>query len=266
LVAAEIPFDSAKGRLSTSLGMTKREHSGQAAMRRLRRMGVIAGHAWNLALGPGTLNRMAITIDVVHDTVCPWCRIGKKHLDDALAHWEGEPPVIRWHPFLLNPSMPPEGRDFREYMASIKGDENIEPIILHVTRAGTQAGLAFRWDRVRKAPNTLLSHALIEAAPRELRGEVIDELHREYFERGGDIGDRNQLTTIARRFDIEPARLDDPALLDEIAGRADAARYQGITGVPFFIFDGQFSVGGAQPPSVLLAAIERAAQAAVTAE
>ena len=201
---------------------------------------------------------MAITIDVVHDTVCPWCRIGKKHLDDALANWDSEPPVVRWHPFFLQPSMPMEGRGFREHMASIKGDDNLEPMILAVTRAGTQAGVSFRFDRVRKAPNTLRSHALILAAPRELRSEVIDHLHKEYFERGGDIGDRAQLAKIAELHGIDPAVLDDEELLNEVAGRADAARYSGITGVPFFIFDGQFSLSGARPPSQLLAAIERA--------
>ena len=129
---------------------------------------------------------MPITIDVVHDTVCPWCRIGKRHLDDAIANWEGEAPLVRWHPFFLNPSMPVGGVDFRGYMASIKGDDNVEPMILSVTKAGTQAGLTFNWDRVRKAPNTLLSHALIQAAPQETRNDIVDALHREYFESGSE--------------------------------------------------------------------------------
>ena len=127
---------------------------------------------------------MPITSDVVHDTVCPWCRIGKKHLDDAIANWEGEAPLVRWHPFFLNPSMPVGGVDFRGYMASIKGDDNVEPMILSVTKAGTQAGLTFNW--VRKAPNTLLSHALIQAAPQETRNDIVDALHREYFESGSE--------------------------------------------------------------------------------
>lgn len=214
---------------------------------------------WNLKPDTSYPSIMPITIDVVHDTVCPWCRIGKKHLDDAIANWDGEPPVVRWHPFFLQPSMPMEGRDFREHMASIKGDDNVEPMILAVTRAGTQAGLSFRFDRVRKAPNTLLSHALILAAPREAQPGVIDHLHKEYFERGGDIGDRAQLAKIAESQGIDPAVLDDEELLNEVAGRADAARHSGLTGVPFFIIDGQFSLAGAQPPSKLLAAIEHAA-------
>ena len=206
---------------------------------------------------------MPITIDVVHDTVCPWCRIGKRHLDDAIANWEGEAPLVRWHPFFLNPSMPAGGVDFRGYMASIKGDDNVEPMILSVTKAGRQAGLTFNWDRVRKAPNTLLSHALIQAAPQETRNAIVDALHLEYFERGGDIGSRTQLATIALSYGVDPAALDDRTHLDEIAGRAEAARYQGISGVPLFIFDGRTAVSGAQPPSVLLAAIEAASVAAV---
>jgi predicted DsbA family dithiol-disulfide isomerase len=112
---------------------------------------------------------MPITIDVVHDTVCPWCRIGKRHLDDAIANWEGEAPLVRWHPFFLNPSMPAGGVDFRGYMASIKGDDNVEPMILAVTRAGTQAGLTFNWDRVRKAPEHA---ALPRADPRRPAGQA----------------------------------------------------------------------------------------------
>lgn len=205
---------------------------------------------------------MPITIDVVNDTVCPWCRIGKKHLTDAIAHWEGEPPLVRWHPFFLNPAMPAAGVDFRDHMASIKGDDNVEPMILAVTNAGTRAGLRFNWDRVRKAPSTLLSHALIHAAPQERRSAILDAIHLEYFERGGDIGSRAQLATIARDHGVDPARLEDQPFLDSIAGRAEAARYQGIGGVPFFIFDGRSAVSGAQPPSVLLAAIEAAHEAA----
>ncbi len=205
---------------------------------------------------------MPITIDVVHDTVCPWCRIGKRHLTDAIAHWEGEPPLVRWHPFFLNPSMPAGGVDFRSYMASIKGDANVEPMILAVTNAGTRAGLGFNWDRVRMAPNTLLSHALIHAAPQDTRNDILDAIHLEYFERGGDIGSRAQLAQIARNYGVDAARLDDQDHLDAIAGRAEAARYQGISGVPTFLFDGRAAISGAQPPSVLLAAIEEASAAA----
>ena len=205
---------------------------------------------------------MPITIDVVHDTVCPWCRIGKKHLMDAIGHWEGEAPLVRWHPFFLNPSMPAGGVEFRSYMASIKGDDNVELMILNVNRAGTQAGLNFNWDRVRKAPNTLLSHALIHAAPQDKRNDILDALHLEYFERGGDIGSRGQLAEIARNYGVDTAALTDQAHLDAMAGRAEAARYQGVSGVPFFIFDGRTALSGAQPPSVLLAAIEEASAAA----
>lgn len=205
---------------------------------------------------------MPITIDVIHDTVCPWCRIGKKHLMDAIANWDGEAPLVRWHPFFLNPSMPAGGVDFRSYLASIKGDDNVEPMLLNVTRAGTQAGLRFRWDRVRRAPNTLLSHGLIHAAPQEARSDVLDAIHLAYFERGGDIGSRAQLAEIAWNHGVDPAALDDQAHLDAIVGRAEAARYQGISGVPTFIVDGRAAVSGAQPPSVLLAAIEEAVAAA----
>ena len=200
---------------------------------------------------------MPITIDVVQDTVCPWCRIGKKNLDDALKNFDGEAEV-RFHPYFLRPEMPEAGRDFREHMRSIKGDDDIEPLLLRVSNIGLQAGLTFNWDRVKRMPNTLLSHALVLSAPVAEQGRLLDAVYQAYFIDGRDIGKTQTLIEISDGLPVDISKLGDEAFLDEVAGRAEAARAQGITGVPFFIIDGQTAISGAQPPSVLLEAIEQA--------
>ena len=200
---------------------------------------------------------MPITIDVVQDTVCPWCRIGKKNLDDALKNFDGETEV-RFHPYFLRPEMPEAGRDFREHMRSIKGDDNIEPMLLRVSNIGLQAGLTFNWDTVKRMPNTLLSHALYLSAPVAEQGRVLDAVYQAYFVDGRDIGKKQTLIEIGEGLPVDISKLDDEAFLDEIAGRAEAAQAQGVTGVPFFIIDQKYAVSGAQPPSVLLEAMEQA--------
>ena len=200
---------------------------------------------------------MPITIDVVQDTVCPWCRIGKKNLDDALKNFDGEAEV-RFHPYFLRPEMPEAGRDFREHMRSIKGDDDIEPLLLRVSNIGLQAGLTFNWDRVKRMPNTLLSHALVLSVPVAEQGRLLDAVYQAYFIDGRDIGKTQTLIEISDGLPVDISKLEDDEFLDEVAGRAEAARAQGITGVPFFIIDGQTAISGAQPPSVLLEAIEQA--------
>ena len=159
---------------------------------------------------------MAVSIDFVHDVVCPWCRIGKKNLDDALKAWEGDEVVIAYHPFFLQPGMPANGRNFREHMRSVKGDDNIDGLMINVSNAGLRAGLNFNWDAIQRMPNTLLAHALVLSALPEIQGEVLDAVHAAYFEQGIDIGDKDRLIEIGRRFNLDTARLDDQEFLDDV--------------------------------------------------
>ena len=201
-------------------------------------------------------------VDVFQDTVCPWCRIGKKNLDRARSRWEGEPVTLRWRPFLLHPGMPAEGRDFIDHMAAIKGDRNVQPLIDRVCAAGEACEVTFRFDQVAKAPNTLLSHVLIAAAPAGQQEAVIEAVYRAYFEDGQDIGERETLLAIATAAGLDreaaAAALDDQTLRAETAEQAAWARGQGITGVPFFVFDNAVGISGAQPPDVILDAMRQA--------
>lgn len=200
-------------------------------------------------------------IDVYQDTICPWCRIGAKHLADAIAEWEGEPVTVRHRPFELRPKMPLEGRDYLDHMASIKGDRNIQPLFDRVCAAGEACDLTFNFDRIERMPNTLLSHVLLAAAPEDRQTDLLNALHHAHFEQGADIGQRDILLAIAESIGLDraalAAALDDPALRMEVAEQADWARAQGITGVPFFVFNDALAISGAQPASVLLSAMEQ---------
>lgn len=192
-----------------------------------------------------------MNIDVYHDTVCPWCRIGQAHLDRATAQWDGEPVTVDWRPFFLQPEMPGEGRDFAAHMAALKGDGKLKPLFQSVVDAGAACGVAFDFERVGRAPNTLRSHCPIAAAPDDRHGAVLDALHTAYFEQGGDIGDIEVLLAIAEAqgMDREATR----------AAQANWARSQGMGGVPLFVIDDALAVSGAQLPSSLLAAMREAA-------
>lgn len=204
-------------------------------------------------------------IDFVHDTVCPWCRIGKRHLDRAIARWDGDPVVVRYHPFFLQPDLPSGGRDFRMHMSAIKGDANLEPLFAHVRAAGEACDLRFDFDKVGMAPNTLRSHCLIAWAPTERQGEVVDALHQAYFEDGRDIGSIEVLVAIAAEqgLDAEAARaaLANDELRANVADRAEDAQEQGISGVPFFVFANAVALSGAQQTAQILAAMRQASGA-----
>src|SRR6476659_6873964 len=123
-------------------------------------------------------------VDLVHDIVCPWCRIGKANLDKAISERQGEAVEIRLRPFQLNPQIPAEGTPFLAYMQKLTGSDDPSPIWERVNQAGARAGLTFNWNRVEKMPNTLLAHALIYAAPEADRYRLLDALHTAYFEDG----------------------------------------------------------------------------------
>ncbi len=200
-------------------------------------------------------------IDVYQDIACPWCRIGKRYLSQALGQWQGEPVSVAYHPFLLNDSIPVEGYDFREYMrAKGGGDPDLERWFEAPRRLGEAIGLTFRFEKITHAPNTLLAHRLVEMAPPELRSRVVDALFDAYFEFGENIGDLPTLVQIARRAGLDVARTE--ADLKGNTGQArviqqvEQAVQMGVSSVPLFVFNKQFAVSGARQPAYLLAAME----------
>jgi predicted DsbA family dithiol-disulfide isomerase len=205
----------------------------------------------------------ALTIDVVSDVVCPWCYLGKKRLERALAN-EPEPIAVHWRPYQLDPSIPEGGVDRRAYMINKFGnDGRIEAAHERLAALGAEEGIAFAFDRIARAPNTLDAHRLIRwALLAGVQDKVVDRLFSLYFEQGRDIGDRALLIETARECGMDGevvAKLfaegaDEQEVRDEIA----QAQQLGVTGVPFFIFAERFGVPGAQSPDVLATAIDRA--------
>jgi predicted DsbA family dithiol-disulfide isomerase len=203
-------------------------------------------------------------IDVFQDTVCPWCRIGKQHLFDALKQWDGEQVTVRYRTFLLDPNVPKEGLPFRQFMAAIKGPEAVDQLLQHVTRAGQAAGLAFRFDLVQYRPNTLASHMLIKLAPTEKTGLLVDAVYKAYFEEGQDIGNLEVLTAIAEQHGLDPQEVKKQILAgakrEEIEADLAYARDLQITGVPFFVIDDKLALSGAHPAENFLKALFQATQ------
>ena len=204
-------------------------------------------------------------IDVVSDVVCPWCYIGKRHLEAALAQLDDlRDVVVRWHPFELNPDVPGEGVDRRDYLErKFGGRERAGEIYARVREAGRRAGIAFDFDAIARQPNTREAHRLI--AWTQAKGDadaLVERLFAAYFVEGRFIGERDELVRLATEagVDEDAAR----AWLASDGGRAEIAQAEarahelGITGVPFFIFDGRVALSGAHPPESIRDAIRQA--------
>jgi predicted DsbA family dithiol-disulfide isomerase len=209
----------------------------------------------------------ALHIDVVSDVVCPWCYVGKRRLESALQQWAqdhpGQPaPVVRWLPFQLNPDLDRGGMSRADYVAQ-KFGSRAASVYDRVTAVGASVGIPFNFSGIQRQPNTLKAHALIalaEAGPDQDR--LVQALFDAYFIENLDLTDDAVLARIAQGAGVDAQQaqqaLNDTGLLEQVA-KADAqARSLGINGVPFFIFNGQIGVSGAQEPEQLLAAMAQA--------
>jgi predicted DsbA family dithiol-disulfide isomerase len=206
-----------------------------------------------------------MTIDVFHDTVCPWCRIGKAHLKNALSQWEGEEPEVAYHAFFLNPDIPEEGYDFSEYMRAKGGGQvPLEQWFDAPRRMGREAGLTFNFESITRAPNSTRSHELIALTPEEHREEMIDALYTAYFEHGRDIGSLDVLLEIAEEQGLDPdrvtAELENRTMRERIHAEYRAAGRIGVTGVPFFVINRRLAFSGAQKPETVLEVLREATE------
>ena len=199
-----------------------------------------------------------LAIDVVSDVVCPWCFVGKRRLERALAS-AGVPATIRWHPYQLDPTIPPGGKSRREYLLAKFGSEDrIRQLHRNIESVGAAEGIDFAFERIAVSPNTLDAHRLIRWAG-EAADAVVEALFRAYFLEGRDIGDRAVLTEIAASCGMErddvARRLASEEDLTAVRAAVEAAQQLGVTGVPTFILAGRYGVVGAQPAETLADAI-----------
>jgi predicted DsbA family dithiol-disulfide isomerase len=195
----------------------------------------------------------AVTLDIFSDPVCPWCMIGKAHLDRALESRPGHPFAVAWHPFQLNPDMAKGGTDRRAYLeAKFGGKAAAAQVYARVAQAAEAAGVPIWFEGMERAPNTLDAHRLIHWAGVEGRqAAVVAALFRAYFREGRDIGDPAALAAIAGEAGMDAAAvarlLATDADAGDIAARDADARAKGVTAVPTFLVARRYVVQGAQP-------------------
>jgi predicted DsbA family dithiol-disulfide isomerase len=204
--------------------------------------------------------REPLAIEVVSDVVCPWCFVGKRRLERAIAS-AGVPATIRWHPYQLDPTIPPGGKSRREYLVAKFGSEDrIRQLYRNIEAVGVDEGIDFAFERIAVSPNTLDAHRLIRwSGEAKATDAVVEALFRAYFLDGRDIGDRAVLADIAASCGMErddvARRLASDEDLAAVAAAVQAAQHQGVTGVPTFILAGRYAVVGAQPAETLADAI-----------
>lgn len=204
-------------------------------------------------------------IDIFHDTACPWCYIGKKHLFDALEYLSWRGVNIRWHAFLLDDTIPPEGVEFRAFMKARKGvePEELNGLFEFTRKVGEASGVKLNFDIISLAVNTTLSHRLIALTPEKSKVAVVEAIYKAYFEDGLNIGDIETLVSVGNAVGMDSTELrsllSSDAALNQVKADAASARKKRINSVPFFIFNNKVSINGSQSVDVFLEALYRAA-------
>jgi len=217
-------------------------------------------------------NSTPLVIDVVSDVVCPWCFIGKRRLEKALALVPEIPVEVRFHPYFLNDWVPREGISREEYLTTKFGSvERYKDIAKRVAAAAAAEGLTYNVDGIARQPNTLDCHRLILWASESGNGARMKQRLMElYFTEGADLSDPDVLVKAAAECGLDAesvrARLASDADVDVVTRAAEQAKEAGIDGVPCFILGGALAVSGAQAPEYLADAITRAASQRVAAE
>jgi len=194
-------------------------------------------------------------IDIYFDTACPWCHLGRRRFELALAARPAYEARLTWRPFELRPDIPVEGLDHAAGFASAQAE---------LERLGEAAGIRFRFDLIRRTPNTRRSHLLIaHAARRGLQGQLLNRIMRAYFEEGCDIGDAEELVRLGSEAGLGAAEARNVIVLrvgqDGVVAAARHAAVSGITGVPTYVFDGQYTISGAQEAATLARILDQVA-------
>ena len=206
-----------------------------------------------------------MTVDVVSDVMCPWCYIGKRRLDRAQVMAPEVEPLVRWRPFQLDATIPPEGMDRQEYLDKKFGREQATEIYKKIYEAGETEGIIFAFDRIAKSPNTINAHRLIRwAQPGHQQDVVVDRLFELFFCEGEDIGQDAVLLDAAREAEMDVELVEEVLATDrDIEGvkkEIQLAHDLGVQGVPTFIINRQHVLVGAQPAEVLADALVQISQ------
>jgi predicted DsbA family dithiol-disulfide isomerase len=209
----------------------------------------------------------SIQLDIYSDVICPWCYVGKARLDEALKSLDSKLNVqTSWKPFELNPNMPTEGADRKEYMAKKFGSSDMSAMHNRLSTAGAENGVKFNFAAMTRVPNTFKAHRLIWFAGTQGKQHALSEiLFRKYFYDGADIGDTEVLVSTAEEAGLSAQStrdfLNSEAGIDEVRKEEKEGRLMGISAVPTFILNGEIIASGAIPPQELVGLIESAASA-----
>lgn len=204
-------------------------------------------------------------IDIILDVICPWCFIGKRRLERALARRPDLMVSRSWRAFQLNPEMPSEGFPRELYLAAKFGSPSaVERSHAAACAAGRGEGIAFAFDRIRRTPNTLQAHRLIHLAAAEGKADdMVESLFRGYFLEGLDIGDTAILASIAPRAGIDRQMAErylvGQAGIGEVFAEERRARRLGVRVVPYFVLERGYAISGAQEPEMFLPLFDIAA-------
>ncbi len=206
-------------------------------------------------------------IDVVSDVVCPWCFLGRKRLEKALAMNPDIEATVNWRPFQLDPTIPRQGKDRNRYMQEKFGSsDKIFEIHQQLIELGKEEGIEFDFEAIKISPNTLDAHRLIRWASQakpNVQDAVVGILFSYYFEQGKDIGDRQVLLEAAEEAGMDVAIVDSLLATDAdtvgVQQEIDTANQVGVRGVPCFILDQKYAVMGAQSADALADAIRQTA-------
>jgi predicted DsbA family dithiol-disulfide isomerase len=210
-----------------------------------------------------------LTVDVISDVVCPWCYIGQKRLDQAIALTPDIDVQVRWRPYQLDATIPKDGVDRRQYMMAKFGSaEKLGEIHQRVTAVGAAEGIDFHFDDIAVSPNTLDAHRVIrwaQTAGDGVQHEVVKQLFSAFFEDARNIGDPKVLADVAGKAGMD-ARLVETLLpthadREEVEGEVATASRMGVTGVPCFLIESRYAVMGAQDAETLADALRKIAEA-----
>ena len=210
-------------------------------------------------------------VEIYSDTVCPWCFIGKRRFELARQQRPHLDIEVCWRAFELNPELAPDGMDRDQYLMGKFGDAGrLQEMHEQLRATGAALGIEFRFDLIRRMPNSRASHALLAfAAVQARQNDISEALFSAYFEQGRDLGDPDVLVDLSSRQGFEGAEvrraLHDPQLRAEVLAAEKLAREWGLTGVPTFIFERRYAVSGAQSPEVFMQLFDRLAVPVVSA-
>lgn len=209
-------------------------------------------------------NRQTVTVDIVSDVVCPWCYIGKRRLENALAMAPDLDVDLRWRPFQLDSTIPEGGISRKDYMDRKFGPERAATVHDRVREVGAEVGIPFAFERITRSPNTLDAHRLLrwalDAGCQELLKERLMQL---YFVEGADVGDHAVLAKAAAECGMDEddvrRRLASDEDVESVRAEIDRVQKLGVNGVPFFIIAGKYGLSGAQPSEIIVQALRQAA-------